>query len=295
VKRAALLFALVLLAAGCGSSSPSTGANGPIVANSTVKRGLVSIDAGGHVARLTSNPRDFWPTFSPDGAKIAFERVFGNQGASHLFVMNRDGSEQHQVGSVLADSDGLSWSPDGETIAFGNGKGIATIGVDGSGGRQLTTKGTTPAWSPDGKKIVFRGPPQLFVVNADGTGMHTFVDTPPAKGMHFHTLTVPAWSPDGSSLLFIDYDLSASISHTPLKVDLVDAAGHNERTIVKVFYTNEGEVVRPSWSPDGKSIVFAASEETELGLFTAPSDGGKQKVFVQGVLYSQPSWGPAGT
>jgi TolB protein len=42
---------------------------------------------------------DFGPAWSPDGTKIAFVRSFQNLGSSNrpVFVMNADGTDQHQL------------------------------------------------------------------------------------------------------------------------------------------------------------------------------------------------------
>jgi Tol biopolymer transport system component len=71
---------------------------------------------GKHAVNLTRSPYiDDHPSWSPDGSRIVFERAV-RWPARQIFVMNADGSDQHQVGAL----DGLmpTWSPDGKQIAY---------------------------------------------------------------------------------------------------------------------------------------------------------------------------------
>ena len=54
--------------------------------------------AGKHRLTHTSN-RDFGATWSPDGKKIAFVRVFGfsQRAEQDVFVMDADGTHQHAL------------------------------------------------------------------------------------------------------------------------------------------------------------------------------------------------------
>jgi len=96
---------------------------------------------GRHAVNLTRNPAiDDVPDWSPDGSKILFERVARSWTQRQIFVMNADGSDQHQVG---------------------------------------TLEGSMPVWSPDGKQIAYihagdAGVPfgtEILRANADGTGI----------------------------------------------------------------------------------------------------------------------------
>jgi Ca2+-binding RTX toxin-like protein len=93
---------------------------------------------GATETRLTSNTQtDRYPTFSPDGQRIAWI------GGSEIWVMNKDGSGQTQLTTGASATQGVAWSPDGTKIAFGalrNGNNdIYTVNAtDGSGLTRLT-------------------------------------------------------------------------------------------------------------------------------------------------------------
>ena len=86
--------------------------------------------AGGTPRRLTHTPRSLEtaPAWSPDGSRIAFARSWSGSaftGKAAIFVIKRDGSDEslmleHKLYSET--SYGLSWSPDGRSIAFETGR-----------------------------------------------------------------------------------------------------------------------------------------------------------------------------
>jgi TolB protein len=99
-----------------------------------------------------------YASFSPDGTQILHRRILGG---SQIFVMNADGSDDHNL-SGKANVDGWpAWSPDGKRIAFVRQvNGVFRIFVmnrDGANAYQLTDvdgKFTDPRCSPDGTRIL---------------------------------------------------------------------------------------------------------------------------------------------
>ena len=117
-----------------------------------------------------------WPSWSPDGSKIAFES--GNQ----IYIMNSDGTNQVCISNNSFNDGKPSWSPDGSKIAFHSNRFdhisshyIMVMNVDGSNQTKITN-GYRPSWSPDGSKIVFQksdGPifDHIYRVNSDGSNI----------------------------------------------------------------------------------------------------------------------------
>jgi Tol biopolymer transport system component len=110
------------------------------------------------------------PAWSPDGSKIAFVSLSGDDAYHALHVMNADGSAVREVttrdhGAI----DHPTWSPDGQRIAFAKCLDgfcdVHSVGVSGSGLTRLTNVNATenaalalvrdPAWSTDGAWITF--------------------------------------------------------------------------------------------------------------------------------------------
>jgi TolB protein len=140
---------------------------------------------GTDVKRLTNRPGpDGGPFFSWDGKQVAFRGKQLSHGAEfndyrtllkeglwrptelEIFVMNRDGSNQHQVTKLGKANFAPSWHPDGKRLIFASNiadpKGrdfdIYMINVDGTGIERITYNNTFdgfPMFSPDGKHVVF--------------------------------------------------------------------------------------------------------------------------------------------
>jgi Tol biopolymer transport system component len=140
---------------------------------------------GTNVRRLTSTfGYDGGPFFSPDGSKIIYRSSHPESAeeredyasllaqnlvrpsAMEIWVMNADGSEQHQVTDLGGANFAPFFHPDGERIIFSSNHQDPTsrnfdlfiVGLDGSNPVQVTTHGDFdgfPMFSPDGSKLVF--------------------------------------------------------------------------------------------------------------------------------------------
>jgi Tol biopolymer transport system component len=112
------------------------------------------------------------PAFSPDGARIAFvsardrngDRCYGEvcRGATELYVMAADGSDQRRMTRSGAGEDAPAWSPDGSALTVtrgvvsGNARAdsVWLVAADGSCARALgrdrsrIVSYSGPAWRP---------------------------------------------------------------------------------------------------------------------------------------------------
>ncbi len=114
---------------------------------------------GTGLKRITTEGGYTYAAFSPDGTSILHRRIQGV--LSQIFVMNADGTGDHNV-SGEANLDGWpAWSPDGKRIVFSRRVSdrfqLFVMNRDGSGVRQLTDAAgefVNPRWSRDGSKIL---------------------------------------------------------------------------------------------------------------------------------------------
>jgi len=163
--------------------------------------------------RITNSvTHDGRPAWSPDGARIAFQRVCGTR-CQDIWVMNADGSGQTNLTNDTAPNHPTNgnavWSPDGTKIAFHRTHSDTNVEIyvmnpNGSGLTQLTSAGInyrSPDWSPDGAKIAFdcgpAGTADICVMNANGSGQTNLTNG--SRGV----TSDPVWSPDGTKIAFI--------------------------------------------------------------------------------------------
>ena len=140
------------------------------------------------LTRLTRDGGDDeWPTWSPDGRRIAFERD------GDLFTIAADGRDVRRLTSGPGDDRLPAWSPDGRRIAFASGRDgnedLYIVAAEGGEPRRLThdsADDAAPAWSPDGRFLAFvsnrGGRDQLYVMYPAGGDVRRLTDEDRDKG-----------------------------------------------------------------------------------------------------------------
>jgi len=97
------------------------------------------------------------PRFSPDGRKISFMSY--RSGFPELWVSNPDGTDALQLTSFKTQRPQLpTWAPDGQTIAFADGRPFHIISAAGGQPRRLTGAADDfngPSWSRDGSAVYY--------------------------------------------------------------------------------------------------------------------------------------------
>ena len=110
---------------------------------------------GGNQQRLTENRQNDWfPSWSPDGKRIAFSSDRKGEFENfEIYVMDVDGGNQQRLTENRVYDEWPSWSPDGKRIAFyscrdGNAE-IYVMDADGGNPQNLTNNrhdDASPAW-----------------------------------------------------------------------------------------------------------------------------------------------------
>ena len=231
---------------------------------------------GTNPRRLTENTyADGFPSLSPEGTRIVFDsnrlRAEGESfNVSDLFVMNADGSGQ----TPLVRGSSATWSADGRKIAFhasasGTGKPI----------NSLPGAATTDS--------------DIFVMSVDDFLKNR---TPP-KNITNNPAAIdddPDWSPKGQQIIFTSHAVTDNTdNHATAEIYLIDLAGTGKPGRL----TNNAEEERaPSWSPDGKRIVFCCRRGgPDLEICAMNADGTGQVQLTENAIGDlTPSWSPDG-
>lgn len=223
---------------------------------------IFSIDPDGdNKIRLTNNPGyDYAPIWSPDASKIVF--CSDRDGHDQIYIMNADGSDQERLtftSEAYAEDQYPEWSPDGTKIIFTSFRDnkswdIYTINIDGTGLTRITDtveNENKPEFFPDGNKILFTvvlGDYGTYEMNLNGSNRKRINEAGFSGNL----------SPDGTRVTYEGFS----------GLYIMDSDGTN---IIEL--TNDKFARWPTFSPDGKKIVYTNKVETEVHLFIINSDG----------------------
>lgn len=167
---------------------------------------------GAPIPLTTSGHDDVTPVWSPDGAQIAFCRESEGDGDvwQDVYVVPSNRGPERKIARTWR---GISWSPDGKTLALtrvpDNGPGmlpksggVVLHSLETGGERELTAanRDSFPVFSPNGKWLVFKrltsGPGQLFLIRPEGGPLKqlTFAPLQPSR--------YATWTADSRELIF---------------------------------------------------------------------------------------------
>jgi TolB protein len=228
------------------------------------------------------------PRISPDGSRLAFSSLTKGGWDILMFSidLNRVVSFPRFGGTNLSPA----WSPDGAHLAVSSSRGgNSQIYVcDASGGnlhRITANKGpdVAPSWNrKTGAQIAFvsgsTGLPQVYTVEADGTNQQRMTDQGYAVS--------PNWSPNGQFLTLAWTRKYGPGEPGSRDIYLMDIASKQW-----VQLTHEGgSHDSPSWSPDGRHLVFQSSRSGAEEIWMMLADGTKLHQLTFTGRNTQPNW-----
>ena len=132
---------------------------------------------------------------------------------------------------------------------------------------------------------------EIYVMDADGGNQRRLTNNPASD-------SAPSWSPDGKRIVFVsDRDGHVDANGWPTgDIYVMDADGGNPQNLTN----NLGRDTSPSWSPDGKHIIFSSDRDRERGnhnyeIYVMDADGGnEQRLTNNSDEDRDPSWSPDG-
>jgi len=230
---------------------------------------------------MPTSPMVVTPTLLPLTGKIAFLWGSGEiWGDIHIYTMNANGSELMDVTPPnLRSINNLSWSPDGQHIAFEASKDgviqIFKMKANGSDLVQLTfgeEHSYRPSWSPDGKNMLFASSSrdildyndlpaqQIYIMKSDGSEVRRFI----VERKTNNTSMSGRYRMDGL----------IAVVEPITRYAVVNYIVNSDGVIQKQFpeFRTTAPIV---WSPDGKFVVYSPSRVNSdcFGLVLRKFDG----------------------
>jgi Tol biopolymer transport system component/predicted Ser/Thr protein kinase len=216
------------------------------------------------------------PAVSPDGSKLLFSESHAD--FMILSASLADGTVQRVLSSER-ESGMPAWAAQRDVFAYvGDRKGANAIWVRSGGmDRPVVTMdsfpaGTTgalmtPALSPGADRLVFT---RIDRNQRVSNWISSLAAPSPVRLTNANAIEVaPAWSPDGSTVVYIRYDVHKVVLMT------VKASGEATPTILRDNLRDNPGLFVPSWSPDGKWILYRGDPGGGWGLISP--DGKDQR------------------
>ncbi len=211
---------------------------------------------------------NLYPSFSPDGTKLAYTSTKGADyfSLSALYVYDFTTKQETLIRPGVRTS--VAWSPDGTKLYYGKNTrdhphwalqfDLYEYDVRTRKEERITRgrRASSPAVSPAGDRIVFvitaDGTSNLAVTNADGSGFALL--TSYSGGEQVYS---PRWNPAGDQIVF-DYSIKDGRDIAVIRAD-----GSGLRYLLQGPEDTRSAV----FTPDGKGIVYSSDRSGIFNLY----------------------------
>ncbi len=223
----------------------------------------------GQSTQITSDAGlEILPAISPDGKFVAY--AAGSSSRMRIFVRPIAGGRTIALTDDTTEiQTGPRWSPDGATLLFLTGGGVATAPALGGAARPLiaplpSVRIRSADWSPDGRHVAFVRGDTLY-----DFAVASAVSRPVAAGRLLHSC---AWSPAGGLIACVTENaefvqLGTNFGNVAASTIVVIPAGGGP----SVSVTDSTRINQsPAWSRDGRSLFFVSDRQGPRDIYVLP-------------------------
>lgn len=249
------------------------------------------------------------PVVSPDGKWVVFSvtepSYDDKEQSTDLWLVPSDGSKKpRRITATKGGESGMAWSPDGTKIVFAakrEGDEVSQLYLlniaEGGEAQRLTTLSTgasSPEWRMDGKALLFQS--TAYPGAQDDEANKKIAAERKArkyKARVYESFPIRQWDhwlDDMQTHVFVLTLDDAPAGKPAQPKDLLANTNLVKQAGFAGVPGNSGYDVQPTWSPDGKTIIFTATTErnttafaeASYHLWNIPASGGEPKQITKG-------------